>query len=326
MTGIFFEELIAPFPSYAQGVDYIENEVAKGRLVPIKSSGLNGKRPALYQRYRKVKQKKDMAPLVAKADRLIEPPLSAAFYKKHPAQFSKDESMIVDLQHWLSIHEDPPEEVSCNERSFEIFGQEKILAQHGDRLCRNLALNPKRLAYYQTYEPLAIYSRNDEPGPLLIVENLDPFISIRRLLITQTSILGFDLQSIAYGGGYRIESYFMDLLLFGSPALLNSIDPVYYWGDLDYEGIRIFESFAARYPEVRIIPWLPGYAAMLETKRKFDIEKKTMPQYKEKQEPTTGEYFFAFFDSEFTSTVRDLWNKGQYIPQEILNHTQYKSC
>lgn len=326
MTGISFEELIAPFSSYTEGVDYIENEVAEGRLVPIKNSGLNGKRPALYQRYRKVKQKKDMNPLIARADRLIEPPLSAAFYKKHPAQFSKDESMILDLQRWLSIQENTPEEVSCNERSFEIFGQEKVLARHGERLCRNLGLDSKRLAYYQTYEPLAIYSRNDQPGPLLIVENLDPFISIRRLLITQLSILGFDLQSVAYGGGYRIESYFMDLLLFGSPALLHSIDPVYYWGDLDYEGIRIFESFAAKFPEIRIIPWLPGYKAMLEAKRKFDIEERAMPRYKEKQEPTTGEYFFSFFDPEFANTVRDLWNKGQYIPQEILNLSHYRSC
>ncbi len=324
MIGTPVEELIAKFDTYMEGVAYIEKQVAMGKLAPVKSSGFNGKRPPLYQRYRKIKPKKDLSPLIIQADRTIQPPLSAAFYKKHPALFEQDQAMIYALQDWLVDHPVPPEMVSCNERSFEIFGQEKLLAKHGERLCKNLGVDPAWLAYYQTYEPLSVVSKSNEPGNLLIVENLDPFVSIRNLLQNQKStILGFPLQSVAYGAGRRIESTFMDLLQFGSKSLKQSLDPVYYWGDLDYEGIRIYESFVNRYPQIQIVPWKPGYEAMLEQANQYLASGKTMPAYKEGQLETAGEKFFSYFDEKFKTQILAFWKQGSYIPQEILNARHY---
>lgn len=325
MIGIPVEELISKFETYQQGIDYIEKQVAANKLVPVKSSGFNGKRPPLYQRYRKVKPKVDHTPLVIQADRTIHPPLSAAFYKKHPAQFEQDQPMIYALQNWLADHS-ACEPVSCNERSFEIFGQEKILARHGERLCKNLGLDLEKLAFYQTCEPLSVVSRSNEPGNLLIVENLDPFVSIRNLIHqNQPAILGFPIQSVAYGGGRRIESTFMDLLQFGTESQKQSLTTVYYWGDLDYEGIRIYESFASRYPDIQIVPWKPGYLAMLEQARAQMASGRLMPVYKEGQIETEGDCFFSYFDSDFRDQILALWKQGSYIPQEILNASHYKA-
>lgn len=326
MIGIPVEELIAKFDTYQQGVDFIEKQVTAGKLAPVKSSGFNGKRPPLYQRYRKIKPKIDHTPLVIQADRTIHPPLSAAFYKKHPAQFEQDQFMIYALQDWLDAHPDFCEKISCNERSFEIFGQEKVLARHGERLCKNLSLDISRLAFYQTCEPLFVVSKSSAPGNLLIVENLDPFVSIRNLLQQkQPTVLGFPIQSVAYGAGRRIESTFMDLLQFGSDSQKQSLNPVYYWGDLDYEGVRIYESFASRYPDLSIVPWKPGYLAMIDKAREQMTAGKTMPIYKEGQIETEGAVFFSYFDQAFKDQVTDLWKQGRYIPQEILNVSHYKT-
>ena len=324
MIGIPVEELISKFDTYMEGVAYIEKQIAIGKLAPVKSSGFNGKRPPLYQRYRKIKPKKDLSSLVVQADRTIQPPLSAAFYKKHPALFEQDQNMVYALQDWLLDHPIQPEMVSCNERSFDIFGQEKILAKHGERLCKNLGINLSALAFYQTCEPLSVASKSNDPGNLLIVENLDPFVSIRNLLQNQKpTILGFPLQSVAYGAGRRIESTFMDLLQFGSQSQKQSLNPVYYWGDLDYEGIRIYESFVHRYPQIKIVPWIPGYQMMLKEANKLMAHGRSLPSYKEGQLETQGRTFFSYFDEDFKDQIQALWKQGLYIPQEILNARHY---
>ena len=40
-----------PAMDYIQIYHYICNEIESGRLIPVKASGLNGKKPALYNSY-----------------------------------------------------------------------------------------------------------------------------------------------------------------------------------------------------------------------------------------------------------------------------------
>lgn len=325
MTGQKTEELIRRFSDYEEGVQWIEKQVEQGKLAPVKASGFNGKRPPLYNRYRKVTVKKDYSELRREIDLLIEPPLSTEFYRKHPSQFEQDRPLIVALQNWLNEHPAIPEAVSLNERSFDIFGQEKLLKEKGLRVCQNLNLAAERLGFYETVEPFSSYSIKEEPGPLLVVENLDPFVSIRNLLIQRQPILGEWINTVGYGGGKRIEKMFLDLLRFGSDALKASANTVYYWGDLDYEGIRIFEGFVRKFPELTIVPWKPGYLAMLKKGEEMLQRKSGLPSCKEGQVFTKGEIFFAAFDPDFCQRAKTILQARLYIPQEVLSICDYRS-
>lgn len=321
MVGIAVEELMDPALDYEKNVERITGLVEENRLSPVKSSGFNGKRPPLYNRYRQVKEKRDRKALISHIDALIEPPLSASFYKQHLVQFERDEALIISLQNWLAKHPDCQQlaPVSLNERSFEIFGQEKLLKSGGLRVCDNLNLPHDWLRFYQTDVPLAVFSLHNQPGPLLIVENLDPFVTMRHLLIEgHEKLLGFPLNTVGYGAGYGIERSLRDLLVFGTPELKASLDPVYYWGDLDYEGICIFENLKARYPQVPIVPWKPGYERMLAKGKTVPL-----PKSKEKQTRTEGEHFWPAFDPAFVQDAKALLESGRYIPQEILNRSDY---
>lgn len=321
MRGVPVETLMNSRLGYAENAERIESLVRQGRLEPVKSSGLNGKRPALYQRYVCCRPKRDKAAWIQRVDQLIEPPLSAAFYKSHLVQFEKDEPVIKALQAWLNDHPDESELecISLNERSFEIFGQEKLLGSTGLRVLGNLKVDPERLCFYTTDIPLSVWSLSRKKGNILIVENLDPFVSIRSLLMEgQKTILGFPVNTIGYGAGHGIERSFRDLLVFGDPVLRESLETVYYWGDLDYEGIRIFESLHEKYPDVSIVPWMAGYQTMLEEGKKV-----ALPQSNDRQHACTGSLFFSYFDKSFCKEVGTLLEEGLYIPQEILSRKQY---
>lgn len=322
MQGIPIEQLMNDKLTYAENVKRIEAMVVEGKLEPVKASGVNGKRPVLYKRYIQKRPRMDKATLIEKVDHLIEPPLSAQFYKSHLVQFEKDEAVIMALQTWLNEHPDEKElePISQNERSFEIFGQEKLLARDGLRVLKNLKAPVERLRFYMTGIPLSVWSQKREKGNVLIVENMDPYVSIRSLLIDGSeNILGFPVNTVGYGAGHGIERSFQDLIEFGDPALKESLAVVYYWGDLDYEGIQIFESLHQKYPAVSIEPWIPGYEAMLEQGRKASL-----PQSRERQRFCAGELFYSYFPDSFRKEVSELLEQGCYIPQEILNRTHYR--
>lgn len=322
MAGIPVEELFEDVRDYTRSAEAILEQVEDGHLIPVRSSGLNGLRPALYNRYLVNKTKNDKKAVQREIDLLIEPPLSSSFYKKHTVQFEKDRSMILALQEWLEFHPDPDAltMVSMNERSFEIFFQEKALKESGLRVAKNLGIKEEQLRFYRTIEPLALSSASNRPGPILIIENRDPYISLRNLLVQKhTQILGSFVQTVAYGSGYRIHDSLQDMLCFGAPYILESLSyGLYYWGDLDYEGIHIYEKLVERYPHIQIVPWLPGYRAMLAKGRNVPL-----PFYKEKQKYADGRLFFSFFDETFVLEAKAILEAGRYIPQEILSQNDY---
>lgn len=94
---------------------------------------------------------------------------------------------------------------SLNERSFQIWQQEKFLAQEGQRLLKNVGLTLDDLNIYETAEPLAYYSVSKEtPQNILIIENKDTFYSLRKHMIEgHQQILGFPMKTLIYAGGKK---------------------------------------------------------------------------------------------------------------------------
>ena len=123
-----------------------------------------------------------------------------------------------------------------NERSFEIWHREKFL----DR---------------------------EQGKNILILENKDPFFSMRNYLLNgHTEIFGAEIGTLIYGAGKGIIRSFQDFDLCAEPYMKHPENTIYYFGDLDYEGIGIYENLAEKFrSRWKIIPFVPAYQAMLET-------------------------------------------------------------
>ena len=99
---------------------------------------------------------------------------------------------------------------------------------------------------------------------------------------------------------------------------------IYYFGDLDYEGILIYENFAQKEyviyekeGKIQVQPFVLGYVKMIEKARKIGIQQ--MPKMKQGQNHSIGTKFFNYFSEEVVEVMQQLLENGQYIPQEILS-------
>ncbi len=151
-----------------------------------------------------------------------------------------------------------------NERSFEIWQREKFLIkEQGKKILKRCKIEPEILNVYETTEPLSYYSHTRKtPQNLLIIENKDTFYSMRKHLLNgNDTILGMKIGTLIYGGGKGIFRSFQDFDLCVVPYMKTEENQIYYFGDLDYEGIGIYECLAELFQKrwQRIIELLEDY-------------------------------------------------------------------
>ena len=148
--------------------------------------------------------------------------------------------------------------------------------------------------------PYYAHIRNT-PQNLLILENKDPFFSMRsHLLCGHATIFGTEVGTLIYGAGKGILRSFQDFDFCAEPYMRDPRNQIFYFGDLDYEGIGIYENLAERFQDRWTIrPFVPAYKAMLQ---KTDHIHK-LPETKEHQNRNIGSTFFAYFDKE---TIRKI--------------------
>lgn len=324
---------------YEQQYQYILALISDGRIKPLKASGTNGKRPALYREYWLAEQEKDYSIFEEELKYRLHPMISIDYYLSHLKNYEQDRQWVLMLSEYLKDHRvklDYTE--STNERSFEIWSQEKFLDRgHGKRLLKNCGIEESFLNIYQTTEPLAYYSRTRQvPQNILILENKDTFYSMRRHLMEDCldeaarrdagtlergkgQILGIEFGTLIYGAGKGILRSFLDFDLCVEPYMKNGENRIYYFGDLDYEGIGIYESLAEMVSgRWEIVPFTKAYEAMIE-KADGTCKKAGLPDTKEQQNRNIRDVFFSHFHGEMVSRMKAVLESGKYIPQEILN-------
>jgi hypothetical protein len=181
---------------------------------------------------------------------------------------------------------------------------------------------------YSTVEPLCYYSGSrDTPQNILIVENKDPFFSIRKLLISngEADILGTRISTVVYGAGKGILKSFGDYELCIEPYMKAEGCRMFYWGDLDYEGIGIAQSFSQRVSEYDDAPalrlFVPAYERMVQKAAESGFE--NLPDTKEGQNRNIDYAFFEAFTKDIGDRMRTILESGRYIPQEIINVSDF---
>lgn len=330
MKRISLEELMGHHPdfTYGQQYEYIRKLIAAGKLKPVKSARTNGKSPALCLSYWKVEDADtSYRELEEELKFQLEPLISVEYYLAHLEEYQKDRTFVLMLNEYLKENREllkQPE--SVNERSFEIWNREKFLTkEQGGRILKRCRIDAAFFNMYGTAEPLAYYSNTREiPQNMLVLENKDTFFSMRRFLLDgNTAILGEEIGTLIYGGGKRVIKSFQDFELSVEPYMKSEKNTIYYFGDLDYEGIGIYEGLKKQglgNEEKRIIvPFVAAYEKMLEKAKQAD----RLPKTKEQQNRNITGDFFDYFSRGTKEQMLEILQKNQYIPQEILNMGDY---
>lgn len=167
--------------------------------------------------------------------------LSISYYINRPEEYKKHRAIILQLNQLMTFSKEKlHRQISINERSLQIWGKEKLLRDSSiATILKNLGITFKMLNVYNTPEPFFYYLHNETIPSILIIENKDTWFSIRKYLKeTGKRVLGLSIGLLIYGEGKKIESSIEfleeDELSFFKDAT------IYYWGDLDFEGIDIY--------------------------------------------------------------------------------------
>lgn len=306
---------------YAKVITLIENQ----KIKPVKASGINGKSPALYREYWIIEEKQDVSQYRNELNYEITPVISTDYYQVHIEQYIQDRQWVLLLNNYIR-NQKFMTQMSENERSFDVWHREKFLKQEqGKKILKRCGLDPEFLNFYRTTEPIAYYSATKQtPQNLLIIENKDTFYSMRKHMIAGNDrICGEQIGTLIYGAGKGILAAFFDFDISGEPYMAAPDNRILYFGDLDYEGIGIYESFAAAYGnQYNIILFQNAYERMLEKANVIGVD--NLPVTKEGQNRRIEGMFLSGFSQSQQIAIKEILEHNRYIPQEILNIKEFE--
>ena len=305
--------------NYMKLVDLVKSQIGEGTLIEVKASGSNGMAPPLYNKYRVKSLEEDLSILADEITYSFPLYFNSEFYRNNLRKYQMDRTYIDKLAEYFRNHKQILSvPMSINERSFEIWGQEKFLKDGGGhRILRNLGLSIEDLNIYTTPEPFVYYSgKKDHNQKVLILENKDTWYTLRKLMIQgQTSFFGQVVDTIIYGSGKNIEKSLEDYP-FTVEDYLREPSKILYWGDIDYEGIAIYERLKKRYTKTfQIELFKNAYINMLEL-----AEGRELPEVSDKQNRNIDDLFLNEM-VQYRERILKLLQAGRYVPQEIVNYS-----
>jgi len=317
--------LFADPARHSRFIEIIHSLITQGILEPLKSA-----RP--LQQYRGLPDKYTVhRGVIAGASASLPPEyrnelflLSSAinidYYATHSSDYLRDRSHILRINDLICRREEC-EVLTANERSYELFGDEKAITAPADasvdgaQILKNLHLTLEDIKAKRVFEPFFWIEKDfsNMQGvtgrTVLIIENKDTFWTLQRA-VTDGVLAGIHL--VIYGEGKAILKKFEYIETVGGVPE----DRYLYFGDIDMEGISIYNQLCARYPEYGIRPATALYAFILRKAGSDGARPLRRPQRAGSLSP-----FIDYFDAKTGDTVRRIITEKQYLPQEVLNAT-----
>lgn len=298
--------------------------VEKGTLKPIKKvNGTNGLIPPLFVKYRICRPAEQDEPLKEEIMHL-DGDLNISFYLSNPKKYRKQRDIIYPLSEFLKKHKELLDtRVSKNERAYQIWQYEKQLDSASVRSI--LAFNGlnNKLNYYNTPEPFFYFSPENllhREQTVLIIENKDTWYTLRDIMRKGASvdIFGHKIDGILYGEGKKINrSRALDEFC---ESELRHVCDFLYFGDLDFEGITIFQELKVGSPQYKIELFAELYVLMLNEYPLSVLSKMRRAQSR----PETMVDFMSYFTSDHAAAISELLDNGFYIPQEAVRRDMYE--
>ncbi|WP_025642328.1 Wadjet anti-phage system protein JetD domain-containing protein [Schnuerera ultunensis] len=301
------ENLLTGSQAYENFASAIGKLVEKGVLKPIKSHGTNGKSIPLYNTYRVMKSnlRETLNSEIQYYSIKFNPNIYLnSYFSLDEKEWHRDFPYIQRIDSYLNNKGLPTDYATIPERSFQLVGDEKWIAEKDGK---------KLLERIKLWDKLKIIA---SPDPLMLGVNPLKFRESRHIHLTvenkatfyalMDSIKDTDFTSIIYGAGWKVVSNIQRLPI--QLGLGNDIHKIYYFGDLDPEGISIWYSLYQKY---KIELALPFYRALLE--KSYSIGKETQQKNMEAMAK-----FKSYFKEDEIAIIDQLIQREGYIPQEGL--------
>lgn len=300
-----------PNVTYEQFAEQIIELEQRNVLIPVKATGYNGKQPPLANSYKvnKMYVRQSLQQQVKQLKKTLHPAIWVEYYlTKTTAELEQDLQALQQLHQYLDVNGFPTTRALAQERSFDIFKDEKwIIDKGGKKFLEKLkvwdlleiwpiadpvsfAINPTKLTMQQP--------------KLLIVENKATFYSLLPALKDS------DFTALLYGQGNAING---TIQVLREQLPLNYDDVIfYYFGDIDAEGISIWYSLQQKC-NVKLA--LPFYNACLQK------QAVTGKEY-QRQKADAIQHFTEHFTAQAANKIMTVLQDGLYYPQEILSAEQ----
>lgn len=302
----------------------MEELVSENKILPVIARKTNGLFRPLYNYYQvRVEEAVVEAQLERRLLTSFHPKLTMTFYLKAPEQFQVDMFYLEAIDAFLrsESQNNPSCIVSVNERSFEIFGDEKWLtSKAGSALLNRIKVDLDVFNCYPTPEPFFYVKKSIEKPVVtaLILENKDTFHTLRLLFKGGMNCwCGTTFDMLIYGEGKKILS---------SIDFLDDIEEcrdktiyAYYFGDIDPEGISIFSNLH-KVAKVDVSPFIPFYESLI---AKYRNRRKPKRSKEQENAKASNEVFFSFIDNGMRFEIKEIVDSGCYLPQEGLNRSDF---
>ncbi len=301
--------------------DKVSELVDASVLEPVKNSGQNGNRKyPLFKKYR-ILIKEELSDDVEKQIRQLHPTLQRNGYlTRHVQEYLRHREAIDCLNVFL-FSKKAGEPISRKERSFEIFGREKVLDDSEVKsLLRHLEISESDLEFYDTPEYCFhdyIPQRKNELI-LLICENKDIWFNIRRCMFEEhfKSLFGVSIDGVVYGNGNKVSNKAGALVEYVR-FMGNPRQTFLYWGDIDREGFDIFRRTRDVNDSLNIELFIPGYRKMIERAQNISLEDSPSS----KKEGVSFADLFEGFSAKEQQFLNRVLEDNKLIPQEIIPYT-----
>jgi hypothetical protein len=191
--------------------------------------------------------------------------------------------------------------------------------------------NPKvkeALNMYYTPEPY-FYIRTKtvekEIENFLIIENKDTWYTLKKMGLEESLVINdTEIHYLILGEGNKITRRTEGFTSFIQEQGIKMNSRFYYFGDLDYEGIRIFESFKKNNDMIWICPMISLYIKMLELAKDIQLPPMETNQRGKNEKKKIKEVFYNQFDEDTVHQMKEILESDKYIPQEIISYEEWE--
>lgn len=307
------EKLAASGQTYEQFGHEILDLETEELLVAIKKAGRNNKIPSIAYKYRinKALLKKDVhQDIETKRFRLHAILELDEYFHLPPEEWEHDYPFIEKINTYIENCGLPNSEVPAPERSLALVGDEKWIQEKGGRKVLERLKVWDALKIIPVSDPLAFIidpnKINNSHHFHLIVENKTAFDGL------SLAVKNTQFTTLIYGQGYKITKgidYFHKQL-----PLEHVTHTFYYFGDIDWEGIKIWYQLTNNFEAKLAIPF---YLACID---------KTPTTLKTNQKPSeeATQSFLSFFGRVHQEKMIAALENQQYWPQEVISSDELK--
>lgn len=221
--------------------------------------------------------------------------------------WKKDLIYIKKINTYLEKNGLPKEHVTSQERSFNIVGDEKWIDEKGGKTILERIGVWNKLNIISNSDPLMLAINPEQFSSKeyyhLVVENKATFLALI------DSIKDTKFTSLIWGSGWKIVS---NITMLEKQLGINGKHRIYYFGDLDNEGISIWNSLNEKQ---EVFLGTEFYKKLIS--KKYSIGKEN-----QLQNQLAIENFLEYFSPSEKIKIKEILKNGGYLPQEALDKNE----